>query len=236
MCWAPGRGRAGVDELVLPQADHAVHAARREPLGVEAEVADDVAGEPDRRRPGRRSRTGAGTRAGRRWRAGCARTPSGTCCTHIVRATGPTSAATRSRISSAALLVNVIARIRDGCTPSWMRWAMRWVSTLVLPDPAPATTSSGPPRWTTASSWSGLRPSVKASAGAGLASGASGMALPILRRGCAPDRELADHSVADSLGRRSASPRLCHRHVVDDLSGDTDRLRPTPRPEAGLSG
>ena len=37
---------------------------------------------------------------------------------------------------------------------------MRWVSTLVLPDPAPATTSSGPPRWTTASSWSGLRPSV----------------------------------------------------------------------------
>ena len=64
--------------------------------------------------------------------------------THMVRATGPTSAATRWRISSAALLVNVMARICDGCTPSSMRWAMRWVSTRVLPDPAPATTSSGP--------------------------------------------------------------------------------------------
>ena len=47
---------------------------------------------------------------------------------------------------------------RDGCTPSSIRWAMRWVSTRVLPEPAPATTSSGPPRWTTASSWSGLSP------------------------------------------------------------------------------
>ena len=34
--------------------------------------------------------------------------------THIFRATGPTSATTRSRISSAALLVNVMARIRIG--------------------------------------------------------------------------------------------------------------------------
>ena len=45
--------------------------------------------------------------------------------THIVRATGPTSSATRLRISSAALLVKVMARIADGRTPSWMRWAMR---------------------------------------------------------------------------------------------------------------
>jgi hypothetical protein len=37
-----------------------------------------------------------------------------------------------------------------------MRWAMRWVSTRVLPEPAPATTSSGPSSWTTASSWTGL--------------------------------------------------------------------------------
>ena len=36
----------GVDELVLPQADGAVHGARREPLGIETQVADDVAGEP----------------------------------------------------------------------------------------------------------------------------------------------------------------------------------------------
>src|SRR5262245_19896934 len=77
--------------------------------------------------------------------------------THIAFVTGPTSSATRRRISSAALFVNVIARIAVGGTPSSMRWAMRWVSTLVLPDPAPATTSSGPPRCTTASSWSGFK-------------------------------------------------------------------------------
>src|SRR6056297_3234030 len=77
----------------------------------------------------------------------------------MVLTTGPTRAPTRSRISAAALLVNVMARIFDGCTPSWTSWAMRWVSTRVLPEPAPAITSSGPDGWTTASSWSGLRPS-----------------------------------------------------------------------------
>ena len=53
---------------------------------------------------------------------------------------------------------------------------MRWVSTLVLPDPAPATTSSGPPRWTTASSWSGLSPvnaSIPARSESALVSGGS---------------------------------------------------------------
>src|SRR6056297_994331 len=79
--------------------------------------------------------------------------------THIVLTTGPTSAPTRSRISAAALLVNVMARIFDGCTPSWMSCAMRWVSTRVLPEPAPAITRSGPDGCTTASSWSGLSPS-----------------------------------------------------------------------------
>ena len=73
--------------------------------------------------------------------------------THIFFATGPTRRATRSRISSAALLVNVMARMRIGSTPcSPIRWAMRCVSTRVLPEPAPATTSSGPDAWTTASS------------------------------------------------------------------------------------
>ena len=37
--------------------------------------------------------------------------------THIRSACGPTSAATRSRISAAALLVNVMARICPGCAP-----------------------------------------------------------------------------------------------------------------------
>jgi len=55
------------------------------------------------------------------------------------------SPSTRSRISVAALLVNVIARIANGDTfCSWISRAMRWVKTRVLPEPAPATTSSGP--------------------------------------------------------------------------------------------
>ena len=36
---------------------------------------------------------------------------------------------------------------------------MRCVSTRVLPEPAPATTSSGPSVWMTASYWAGFRPS-----------------------------------------------------------------------------
>ena len=39
-------GGVGADELVLPLADRAVHRAWGEPLGIETEVADDVAGEP----------------------------------------------------------------------------------------------------------------------------------------------------------------------------------------------
>src|SRR5438132_7086168 len=78
--------------------------------------------------------------------------------THILRATGPTSAATRLFISSAALLVNVMARISNGETPrSLIRYATRWVSTRVFPEPAPATSSRGPPGWVTASRWTGFR-------------------------------------------------------------------------------
>src|SRR6266545_6655990 len=80
--------------------------------------------------------------------------------THILAATGPISAATRVFISSAALLVKVMARISNGLTPrSRIRWAMRWVRTRVLPDPAPATTSRGPSPWATASRCTGLSPS-----------------------------------------------------------------------------
>src|SRR4051794_20684124 len=43
---------------------------------------------------------------------------------------------------------------------------MRWVSTRVLPEPAPARMSSGPAPWVTASLCSGLRPSRRASAAA----------------------------------------------------------------------
>ena len=40
------------------------------------------------------------------------------------------SSATRRCISSAALFVNVRARICDGATPLSMRWAMRWADCL----------------------------------------------------------------------------------------------------------
>ncbi len=60
----------------------------------------------------------------------------------------------RSFISPAALLVNVTAKIRSGGTP-WrsIRLAIRVVSTRVFPDPAPASTSSGPWTCSTASRW-----------------------------------------------------------------------------------
>ena len=65
---------------------------------------------------------------------------------HASRARGPRAAARRSRISAAALLVKVMARISHGATPvSCSRMlAMRYVSTRVLPEPAPASTRSGP--------------------------------------------------------------------------------------------
>ncbi len=63
----------------------------------------------------------------------------------------------RPRISPAALLVKVTARIAHGGTRSTsVSQAMRWVSTRVLPEPAPASTSSGPGGALTASRWAGL--------------------------------------------------------------------------------
>ena len=93
----------------------------------------------------------AGSRAGRRGARRMRTQAEWKVETHIARPRGPTSSATRRRISSAALLVKVMARICQGAaSPVAMRWAMRRVSTRVLPEPAPATISSGPPRWTTA--------------------------------------------------------------------------------------
>src|SRR5436305_6102273 len=80
--------------------------------------------------------------------------------THMARARRPTSCSTRSRISPAALLVKVMARIWPGCAaPDATRCAIRWVSTRVLPEPAPARISSGPPGCRTASRWGSFRPS-----------------------------------------------------------------------------
>ena len=100
--------------------------------------------------------------------------------THIALARGPTSSSTRSRISAAALLVKVIARISPGsASPVRSRWAMRRVSTRVFPEPAPATISSGLPRCSTASRWAGFSPSTSSaspgpSARAGAGRGGTG--------------------------------------------------------------
>src|SRR5665213_3732430 len=76
----------------------------------------------------------------------------------------PTICSSRDFISPAALLVKVTARMRSGKTAFFSRrYAIRWVSTRVLPDPAPAKISTGPSVCSTASRWTSLRSSVAAS-------------------------------------------------------------------------
>src|SRR3954468_18643884 len=103
--------------------------------------------------------------------------------THIFSATGPTRAPTRCFISSAALLVKVMARMENGEAPSSpISHATRCVSTRVLPEPAPATTSSGPPGWVTASRWTGFSPARRSCVGLTIA-------RPMLPTGCDVSRE-----------------------------------------------
>ena len=72
----------------------------------------------------------------------------------------PTRVKTRSRISRAALFVNVTARMRRGRTfLSRTKYAMRCAMTRVLPEPGPASIRSGPSVCSTASRWRGLRAS-----------------------------------------------------------------------------
>src|SRR5512145_2507367 len=87
-------------------------------------------------------------------------------------ASGPSSFATRSRISPAALFVKVTARIASGAMPHTpISQATRLVSTRVFPLPAPASTRSGPSVAWTASRCSGFRPSRSASASTSWAPG-----------------------------------------------------------------
>src|SRR4051812_11463461 len=104
------------------------------------------------------------------------------------RATGPTSAPTRSFISPAALFVNVIARSSNGEMPrSAIRYEMRCVSRRVLPDPAPATTRIGPSGALTASRWTGFSPSRSSAASTiSVRSCADGAVRRTLRRRTAP--------------------------------------------------
>src|SRR3954454_5689883 len=79
--------------------------------------------------------------------------------THIARVRRPSSSSRRSRISWAALLVKVMEWTALGCArPLRTRCATRWVSTRVLPEPAPARMSSGPSPCSTASRWGGFSP------------------------------------------------------------------------------
>ena len=78
--------------------------------------------------------------------------------THMPPARSPTRPSIRSRISRAALLVKVMARICQAITPMSTSLATRWVSTLVLPLPAPAKIKSGPSVYSTASRCSLFKP------------------------------------------------------------------------------
>src|SRR4051812_29760224 len=62
----------------------------------------------------------------------------------------------RERISPAALLVKVTAKMRYGGTPEASRLAMRYTMVRVFPLPAPANTRSGASVWVTASLWGSL--------------------------------------------------------------------------------
>ena len=65
--------------------------------------------------------------------------------THMAPPGTPNNLSMRWRISAAALFVNVTARMEYGEAPSFcITHAMRCVSTRVLPEPAPARTSTGP--------------------------------------------------------------------------------------------
>ena len=68
----------------------------------------------------------------------------------------PISFLRRSDISSAAFRVKVIATIFFGLMPDCIIFSILCVRTVVLPDPAPATTRQGPFMCSTALIWSGF--------------------------------------------------------------------------------
>ncbi len=108
--------------------------------------------------------------------------------THMRWATGPISPVRRSRISAAALLVNVMARIWLGQAPNWVRiQAMRRVSTRVLPEPAPAPMSSACPRYCTASACCGFRSPMRSAAARTMRSGSCGTLAPFLQESIESD-------------------------------------------------
>ena len=150
---------------------------------------------------------------------------------HRLGALDPTSSTTRRRISSAALFVKVIARMRAGGTPEATRRAMRRVSTLVFPEPAPAMTTSGPPSYRTASRWGGFRSATRSSMAA-----ASSRHGGRVRRECSVG--IASSGGSPPSGVRSCekvpllgSPRVRARGGTDDLAPEaTGALEPSVGP------
>ena len=143
--------------------------------------------------------------------------------THMPRVEWPSSSSTRSRISCAALLVKVMAssspaRARPVCTSQ----AMRWVSTRVLPEPAPARMSSGPSPWVTAARWGALRPSSRAAIRSSAAAS-----------GTTPEHTAARGGLRSGARRSAGATRLSRLNHRKD-----DRIRPPadPRPAARGKG
>ena len=155
---SPGGTCSGVEAAVLPAVDHAGELARRPALLVDVlgldhllHQADLVVGAEDREIGAQADELGmAAQDLG-------ADGVEGAEPVHALGDRADAAAPTRSRISRAALLVKVTARICDGWAdcPVAMRWAMRVVSTRVLPVPAPASTSTGPSVASTAARCSG---------------------------------------------------------------------------------
>src|SRR3954451_5730818 len=143
--------------------------------------------------------------------------------THIERVERPRSSSTRSRISWAALLVNVMARISPARARSvWTSQAIRWVSTRVLPEPAPARTSSGPSGCVTASRCGGFNPASRSSRAA-----ASGTA-PRIRSG--PEAMALCDDVREHCANVAAGARWV---AIDEAKlGAYDLDGPPPEPDA----
>ena len=122
----------------------------------------------------------------------------------------PTSPRMRSRISLAALLVNVTARICHGRTPlTPIRYAMRCASTRVLPDPAPARMSSGPSVVVTARACSGFRRLTMRSASAAGPSRSPGGATAGRAGPSRPTLATAENQAASSASSPARIGRRC---------------------------
>ena len=126
----------------------------------------------------------------------------------------------RSRISAAAPFEKVSARMASAGVPSSTSQEKRSTSVRVLPVPAPASTSSGPPGWVTASSCAALR----APAGGGIA--------PRISRLMGSPNGVQAALSADWLGASRRAAEAARRALARHPEY-ADRARETGRGEGG---